>query len=82
MSINKEQDREEAYSVEWFGTDGALCLAFVVEAFFIGYCMINNVDIVIGTIVPYGVTIVTFLIFLRYIGQVISFSKGIKKNDR
>ena len=81
MSVNKEQDKKDDQKIEWFGIDGALCLTFVIEAIFIGYCMINNVDLVIGKIVPYGVTLVTFLIFLKYVTQVISFSMGVNKKD-
>ena len=82
MAISKEQDVKEANTIQWFGIDGALCLTFVVEAIIMGYCMINNVDIVIGKIVPYGVTLVTFLIFLKYMTQVFSFSRGVKNKDK
>ena len=82
MSVNKEQDQKDDQKIEWFGIDGALCLTFVIEAIIIGYCMIHDVDLVIGKIVPYGVTLVTFLIFMKYVTQVLSFSRGVKKDDR
>jgi hypothetical protein len=79
MAENNASSENESYRIEWFGVDGALCLTYVIEAVFIGYCMINDVDIVIGKIVPYGVAIVSTLIFLKYISQVFRFSKSAGK---
>lgn len=75
----KEQMEKEDMRIEWFGLDGALCLCFVFESVFFGYCMIHNVDFVIGKVLPYGAALVTLWIFLKYITQVLSFSHGARK---
>ncbi|MDR1378822.1 MAG: hypothetical protein LBJ36_07190 [Synergistaceae bacterium] len=71
--VNKTKKDDE---IQWFGIDGVLCLLYVLEAVFIGTSLINNNDYIIGEVVPYGIAIVTILIFLRYIVQVITFSKS------
>lgn len=70
---------DNSTKVEWLGIDGALVLLFIALAFFLGFCVINNVDIVIGIILPYGVTIATTGIFIRYFWEVVAFSK---KNEK
>jgi len=78
IEAQQEQEKEDM-RIEWFGIDGALCLCFVLESIILGFCMINNVDFVIGKILPYGATLVTFWIFLKYITQVLSFSRDVRK---
>ena len=78
MSENKNTSNDDL-KISWFGIDGFLCLCFVLESIFIGYCMIHDVDIVLGKVLPYSATIITLWIFLKYISQVISFSKGTRK---
>ncbi|SKC76502.1 hypothetical protein [Maledivibacter halophilus] len=73
MSKNNE-DR-----IKWLGIDGFLVILFPILSTIIGYCIINNVDFVIGKVVPYTVTTVTTLIFIKYIGQVLHFSKNVNK---
>ncbi|MDR3353509.1 MAG: hypothetical protein LBO21_00565 [Synergistaceae bacterium] len=73
-AANNAEDR-----IEWFGIDGLLCAIYVIEAFFIGYCIIHNVDIVVGRIVPYAVSLVTALVFLKYLREVFSFSRSKEK---
>jgi hypothetical protein len=65
--------------IEWFGVDGLLCAIYVIEACFIGYCIIHNVDIVVGRVVPYAVSLVTTLVFLKYLSEVFSFARGREK---
>lgn len=65
--------------ISWMGIDGALCLCFALEAVFIGYCMIHDVDIVLGRLLPYSAMIVTLWIFLKYVGQVFAFSRAARK---
>ena len=77
--LQKQQQENEDMRIEWFGIDGALCLCFVFESVFFGYCMIHNVDFVIGRVLPYGAALVTLWIFLKYITQVLSFSHGARK---
>jgi hypothetical protein len=74
MSINGKISKTETDKIEWWGLDGFICAFYVIEAIFIGYCFTHDVDIVIGKIIPYFVSIVTTLIFLKYIFQVLSFS--------
>ena len=75
MSENKNTNNDDL-KIAWFGVDGLLCLCFVLESIFFGYCMINNVDFVIGKVLPYSASIITLWIFLKYIVQVVSFSKS------
>ena len=56
-----------------------LCLLFIFEAVFIGWSMIHDVDIVLGRLLPYSAMLVTAWVFLKYIFQVISFSRGTRK---
>jgi hypothetical protein len=70
-AANNAEDR-----IEWFGIDGLLCAIYVIEAIFIGYCIIHNVDAVVGRFVPYSVSLVTTLVFFKYLYEVFSFSKG------
>ena len=74
---NNEKNNE--LKISWIGIDGALCLCFALEAVFIGYCMMHNVDIVLGRLLPYSAMLVTAWVFLKYIFQVISFSRGTRK---
>ena len=76
MSNETNAARNDEDRIEWFGIDGLLCLIYVIEACFIGYCMINNVDIVVGHLVPYLVSLVTALVFLKYLYEVFTFSQG------
>lgn len=80
---NNQQDKtpRDDLRIEWFGIDGLLCLLYVIEAIVFAYAMINDVDIIIGKIVPYGVAIVTTLVFIKYLYQVISFSRKNHKKD-
>ena len=73
QNINSTEDKSDL-KISWMGIDGLLCICFVVEAVGIGYSMMNDIDIVLGRLIPYGAMLVTTLIFLKYIGQVISFS--------
>lgn len=82
MSNQEDKNREGAYKVEWLGIDGALCLIFALVAIGIGYCLIHNVDIVIGTIVPWGVTLVTGAIFVKYLSEVLFFARGTKGDKK
>jgi hypothetical protein len=70
-AANNAEDR-----IEWFGIDGLLCALYVIEACFIGYCIIHNVDAVVGRFVPYSVSAVTALVFLKYLYEVFTFSRG------
>ncbi|MDY2985318.1 hypothetical protein [Synergistes jonesii] len=79
MSNKTERDLKEDLRIEWAGIDGALCLCFIAESIFIGWCMIHDVDIVLGRLLPYGAMLVTLWIFLKYVGQVFAFSKLSKK---
>ncbi|GHT00823.1 hypothetical protein AGMMS50276_27600 [Synergistales bacterium] len=74
MSEEVKTAKREDDKIEWFGMDGFLCAFYVIEAIVMGYCFINNVDVVIGKVVPYLVTIVTTLIFLKYLFEVFSFA--------
>lgn len=65
--------------ISWFGMDGMFCLAYIVEAVLIGWSMIHDVDIVLGRLLPYSAMLVTAWVFLKYIFQVISFSRGTRK---
>ena len=76
---SSETKNMDDLKVYWFGIDGLLCLCFVLEAIFIGYSMMHNVDWVLGRLLPYSAMLVTALVFFKYIGQVIYFSR---KNKR
>ena len=78
MADTKRSEIDEN-KIEWLGLDGLLVMLFPIMSFIIGYCLINNVDIIIGKIIPYIVTGSTTLIFLKYITQVIHFSKKVKE---
>ena len=54
---NNEKNNE--LKISWIGIDGALCLCFALEAVFIGYCMMHDVDIVLGRLLPYSAMLVT-----------------------
>lgn len=69
-------------TIKWFGLDGLLCLCFIAESVFIGWCMINNVDVVLGRILPYSAMVVTLWIFSKYISQVLAFSKWGKRRQQ
>lgn len=73
---NQELDNQhEDLKVEWLGVDGLLCLIYLIEAVLFGWAMVNNNDFVIGTLIPYGVAAVTTAVFVKYLYQVISFSR-------
>lgn len=76
---NKDNKNVESGKIEWLGMDGFLILLYPIIAFIIGYSLINNVDFIVGKVVPYTVTIVTTLIFIKYIGQVLHFSRNVGK---
>ena len=78
MAENKNVNNDDL-KISWLGIDGLLCVCFVLESIFIGYCMIHNVDFVLGKVLPYAATLITLWIFLKYISQVIAFSKGTRK---
>ncbi|MEG1825419.1 MAG: hypothetical protein RR501_11680, partial [Cloacibacillus sp.] len=40
--------------ISWLGIDGFLCLCYVIESIVIGYSMINDVDFVLGKVLPYS----------------------------
>lgn len=82
MTNNTNNKKENDLKISWFGIDGFLCLCFVLESIFIGYCMIHDVDIVLGRLLPYSATLITLWIFLKYIGQVIAFSKSTKQKGK
>ncbi len=77
---NKNARNLDDLKIYWFGIDGLLCLCFVVEAIFIGYSMMHDVDWVLGRLLPYSAMIITALVFFKYIGQVIYFAVKTKKN--
>jgi hypothetical protein len=76
MSSKTKATRADEDRIEWFGIDGLLCAIYVIEACFIGYCIIHNADFVVGRFVPYSVSLVTTLIFLKYLYEVFSFARG------
>ena len=76
---SSETKNMDDLKVYWFGIDGLLCLCFVLEAIFIGYSMMHNVDWVLGRLLPYSAMLVTALVFFKYIGQVIYFSRKSKR---
>ena len=80
--MSNKPEKKEANKIEWIGMDGFLCLLFVVLSAFIGFCLINNVEVVIGYVVPIGVAVVTLLVFLKYITEVFTFSKKGKKGKK
>ena len=82
---NKEKNQEfenrnEDLRIEWFGVDGLLCLIYVIEAVLFAWAMINNNDFIIGVLIPYGVAAVTTAVFVKYLDQVISFSRKNKQS--
>ncbi len=76
---NQNSAPVENTKISWMGIDGFLVILFIVLAVFIGFCVIHNVDLVIGILLPYGVTLATLLIFIRYFAEVFSFSRRKKK---
>ena len=74
----KFENRNEDLRIEWFGVDGLLCLIYVIEAVLFAWAMINNNDFIIGVLIPYGVAAVT--VFVKYLYQVISFSRKNKQS--
>ncbi len=80
MAAIKEKNNDDL-TISWFGLDGALCACFVLESCFIGYCMIHDVDIVLGRLLPYSAMAITAWVFCKYIGQVIHFAR-LRKNKR
>ncbi|MBM7616148.1 hypothetical protein [Alkaliphilus hydrothermalis] len=80
-STNKQHIENEVNEnkIEWLGMDGFLVILFPIISTIIGYSLINNVDFIVGKVVPYTVTAVTTLIFLKYISEVLHFSKGVQK---
>ena len=80
-NTNNETKNEtnDGLKISWFGIDGMLCLLFIFEAVFICWSMIHDVDIVLGRLLPYSAMLVTAWVFLKYIFQVISFSRGTRK---
>ncbi|MFR5880523.1 hypothetical protein [Cloacibacillus evryensis] len=73
---NKESDE---LKIAWFGIDGMLCVLYVIEVLIIGGAIIYNVDFVLGRVVPYSAMLFAGAVFLRYIFQVFSFSRGMHK---
>ncbi|MDR3254655.1 MAG: hypothetical protein LBT31_03735 [Synergistaceae bacterium] len=78
--MSDQQEHDERNKIEWMGIDGFLCFLFVFLSAFIGYCLINNVDVVIGKVIPYGIALATTAIFIKYLTEVIGFSKGTMKD--
>lgn len=80
-NTNNETKNEtnDGLRISWFGMDGMFCLAYIVEAVLIGWSMIHDVDIVLGRLLPYSAMLVTAWVFLKYIFQVLSFSRGTRK---
>ena len=66
--------------IQWSGLDGFLVLLYFVEALVFGYCLLYDVDFMIGTVAPYFTLGVTTMIFLKYILEVFSFSRQIRKS--
>lgn len=66
--------------IQWFGLDGFLVGLYFVEALVFGYCLLYDVDFMIGTVAPYFTLGVTTMIFLKYILEVFSFSHKTRKS--
>ena len=79
---NQGSPEKESLKIEWFGLDGFLCLLYLAEAVLFAWAMITNNDFVIGTLVPYGVAAVTTAVFIKYLYQVISFSRKQKRPEK
>lgn len=80
MSNNKDKTNE--LRNEWLGLDGFLVVLYFVVAFILGYSIIHNIDFVVGRLAPYGVMTAVTLIFFKYLHQVMTFAKGVKKEDK
>lgn len=72
--VSKEQYKKDI-RVEWFGIDGALCLAYALLAAFYSYGIINRIDWIVGWAAPIVAATTTTAIFLRYLYEVFTFGK-------
>ena len=85
MSNNNHDNNEakkESLKIDWFGVDGLLCLLYIIEAVVFAWAMIHNNDFIVGVLVPYGVAAVTTAVFIKYLYQVISFSRKQKRPEK
>lgn len=72
---SQNKPKIEEIKVEWFGVDGLLILLYAILAAIYAIGILNRVDWVIGIMAPAAASIMTTLIFLRYLFEVFTFGK-------
>jgi inner membrane protein involved in colicin E2 resistance len=78
MSKSKKNNNLE---ISWLGMDGLLLALFFVVAGTIFWGILNKNDLLMGTIIPYGLMIGVTFIFLNYLSHVFNFSKPQNKEQ-
>ena len=75
MADKKAADKKNSLDIEWLGMDGFLVALYFIVVGFIFYAIISKNDLIIGTIIPYGIMIAVTLIFVNYLSIIFKFAK-------
>ena len=67
--------KKDNLDIAWFGLDGFLVAAYFVVVAIIFYAIFAKNDLIMGTLIPYGIMIAVTGIFINYLSIIFKFSK-------